>query len=283
MGKLSFAPSLEKIKTITYILILIKNLTNICPQKWGQARRRLLLEKYRCVAPLPHMQASSPTPLIRVALVEDDVNFQQALRDAIENAPDMALLFVASTRAQGLQALDGEPLDVLLVDLGLPDGSGIDVIRVAHARWPNCGIMVSTAFGDELHVMQSLEAGAAGYLLKDSATQSMLAEIRSLHAGGSPISPLIARQILMRFRHQDKPATVTAQPAPDKPRAALSAREQQVLELITKGFTSEEIANLMSVTRHTVQTFVRRIYSKLEVSSKAEAIYEARHQGLLDA
>ncbi|MES2880356.1 MAG: response regulator transcription factor [Pseudomonadota bacterium] len=229
------------------------------------------------------MQASSPTPLIRVALVEDDVNFQQALRDAIENAPDMALLFVASTRAQGLQALDGEPLDVLLVDLGLPDGSGIDVIRVAHARWPNCGIMVSTAFGDELHVMQSLEAGAAGYLLKDSATQSMLAEIRSLHAGGSPISPLIARQILMRFRHQDKPATVTAQPAPDKPRAALSAREQQVLELITKGFTSEEIANLMSVTRHTVQTFVRRIYSKLEVSSKAEAIYEARHQGLLDA
>ena len=229
------------------------------------------------------MQANSSPSLIRVALVEDDVNFQQALRDTIEIAPDMTLLSVASTRAQGLQALDGEPVDVLLVDLGLPDGSGIDVIRAAHARWPGCGIMVSTAFGDELHVMQSLEAGAAGYLLKDSAPQSMLAEIRSLHAGGSPISPLIARQILMRFRQQDKPVTLTAQPTPEKPRAALSAREQQVLEFITKGFTSDEIANLMSVTRHTVLTFVRRIYSKLEVSSKAEAIYEARNQGLLDA
>jgi DNA-binding NarL/FixJ family response regulator len=219
---------------------------------------------------------------IRVVLVEDDVNFQQALQETIQNAPDMQLLSVASTRAKGLQVIELEEMDVLLVDLGLPDGSGIDVIRAAHARWPRCGIMVSTAFGDEQHVMQSLEAGAAGYLLKDSAPQSMLTEIRSLHAGGSPISPLIARQILMRFRTQGKPVASTAQTLTDKPRAALSAREQQVLEFITKGFTSEEIAGLMSVTRHTVQTFVRRIYAKLEVSSKTEAIFEARHQGLLD-
>jgi len=228
------------------------------------------------------MQASSNRSLIRVALVEDDVNFQQALRETIEKAPDMALLSVASTRAQGLQALNGEPVDVLLVDLGLPDGSGIDVIRAAHAKWPSCGIMVSTAFGDELHVMQSLEAGAAGYLLKDSAPQSMLTEIRSLHAGGSPISPLIARQILMRFVHPGKQDAAIGHTSPEKPRAALSAREQQVLEFITKGFTADEIANLMAVTRHTVLTFVRRVYSKLEVSSKAEAIYEARNQGLLD-
>lgn len=210
------------------------------------------------------------------------MNFQQALQEIIQNAPDMRLLSVASTRAKGLQVVEQVEMDVLLVDLGLPDGSGIDVIRAAHAKWPRCGIMVSTAFGDEQHVMQSLEAGAAGYLLKDSAAQSMLNEIRSLHAGGSPISPLIARQILMRFRSQEKPALPAAALTTNKPRAALSAREQQVLEFITKGFTAEEIANLLSVTRHTVQTFVRRIYVKLEVSSKAEAIYEARHQGLLD-
>jgi DNA-binding NarL/FixJ family response regulator len=126
--------------------------------------------------------------------------------------------------------------------------------------------------------MQSLEAGAAGYLLKDSGSQSMLAEIRSLHSGGSPISPLIARQVLTRFRKQ----SAVTDPLPiDKSNAVLSTREQQVLEFITKGFTSEEIANLMSVSRHTVLTFVRRIYSKLEVNSKAEAIYEARKQGLL--
>ena len=223
------------------------------------------------------MQTSPSIPLIRVVLVEDDVDFQQMLRHMIDGAPDMELLRVTSTRAQGLQVLDAMEIDVLLVDLGLPDGSGIDVIRAAHRKQPDCGIMVSTVFGDEMHVMQSLEAGATGYLLKDSAAHSMVDEIRSLHQGGSPISPLIARQVLMRFRQQN-PVT----PAPQEAaRPLLSAREQQVLELITKGFTAEEIAELIAVSRHTVLTFVRRIYKKLQVNSKAEAIYEARHQGLL--
>jgi DNA-binding NarL/FixJ family response regulator len=223
--------------------------------------------------------------VVRIALVEDDIHFQQAIREAIEGAPDMVLLSVSSTRAQGLRALESEPADVLLVDLGLPDGSGIDVIRAACAKWPCCSIMVCTAFGDELHVMQSLEAGAAGYLLKDSAPRSMVDEIRSLSAGGSPISPLIARQILMRFVRTDKAASTPASTATAtaKPRAALSPREQEVLQFITKGFTADEIAALMALSRHTVLTFVRRIYGKLKVTSKAEAIYEARQQGLLDA
>jgi DNA-binding NarL/FixJ family response regulator len=223
------------------------------------------------------MSTTISTPPIRVAFVEDDVEFQRVLRGTIDSAADMILLWASSTRAAGLEALNQGPVDVLLVDLGLPDGSGIDIIRSAHARWPSCSIMVSTAFGDEMHVMQSLEAGAAGYLLKDSAPKSMVTEIRSLHEGGSPISPLIARQILMRFRGQEKSSPAL----PEKPRAALSAREQEVLEFITKGFTSEEIAGLMAISRHTVLTFVRRIYSKLEVNSKTEAIYEARNRGLL--
>lgn len=218
---------------------------------------------------------------IRVAFVEDDVDFQLLLQTTIESAPDMLLVSASSTRAAALEELNSGPVDVLLVDLGLPDGSGIDVIRAAHARWPACAIMVSTIFGDEMHVMQSLDAGAAGYLLKDSATKSMVTEIRSMHEGGSPISPLIARQILMRFRGQDKKSPVLPQFPQECARAALSAREQQVLEFITKGFTSEEIASFMAISRHTVLTFVRRIYSKLEVNSKAEAIFEARNQGLL--
>jgi DNA-binding NarL/FixJ family response regulator len=162
------------------------------------------------MAPLPVMQAKPTPPTIHLGLVEDDVNFQRAFQDTVTSAADMTLDFVASTRAQAMRQLNGEPVDVLLVDLGLPDGSGIDVIRTAHTRWPSCSIMVSTAFGDELHVMQSLEAGAAGYLLKDSTSKRMLGEIRNLHAGGSPISPLIARQILMRFVSPVKPEIVTA-------------------------------------------------------------------------
>jgi len=238
------------------------------------------------------MQSSSTTPLIHVALVEDDVHFQNAIVTAIAASPDIRLMSLASTRAQGMQSLQAAPADVLLVDLGLPDGSGIDVIRAAHTQWPTCAVMVCTAFGDEAHVLQSIEAGASGYLLKDSDPDNMLHEIRSLHGGGSPISPLIARQILMRFRAAPAAAanapvasaTPAAAPAPTAgERAVLSAREKEVLELITKGFTADEIARLMQVSQHTVQTYVRRIYSKLNVNSRAEAIYEARHQGILAA
>lgn len=234
------------------------------------------------------MQPSSNPPLIHVALVEDDVHFQNAIVTAIAASPDIRLMSLASTRAQGLQSLQSAPADVLLVDLGLPDGSGIDVIHAAHTQWPTCAVMVCTAFGDEAHVLQSIEAGASGYLLKDSEPENMLHEIRSLHGGGSPISPLIARQILMRFRAAPTaapaaPVTPAAAPAPAGEHAVLSAREKEVLELITKGFTADEIARLMQVSQHTVQTYVRRIYSKLNVNSRAEAIYEARHQGILAA
>lgn len=224
------------------------------------------------------MQPSSKENLIRVALVEDDVGFQCALKMALHGAPDIRLVHVASTCSEGLKLLAQEAVDVLLVDLGLPDGSGIDVISEAHVRWPSCNIMVSTAFGDELHVMNSLEAGASGYLLKDSDSDKIVLEIRSLHAGGSPISPIIARQILKRLR----PA-VTAVPesivrTTDN---QLSGRELEVLEHITKGFTADEIAVMLSVSRHTVLTYVRRIYTKLEVSCRAEVISKARKLGLL--
>lgn len=222
--------------------------------------------------------------LIRVALVEDDPRVHASLAAAIAAAPDMTLVWAETTRAAALAAVERLPVDVLLVDLGLPDGSGIDVIRTAHQRWPACNVMVSTIFGDEMHVVQSIEAGARGYLLKDSPASTMAEEIRRLHAGGSPISPLIARLILARLRSDapapDVPAARETGGAA-KPAVSMSPRETEVLELITKGFTYEEIARRLGVTRHTVQTFVRRIYAKLEVGSKIEAINAAREQGLL--
>lgn len=216
---------------------------------------------------------------IHVAIVEDDPGFCDALGRAVQAAPDMRLAGVAGTRADGLALLEGPPADVLLVDLGLPDGSGIDVIRAAARQWPSCSIMVSTNFGDETHVMRSIEAGAAGYLLKDSSPTRMTDEIRSLASGGSPISPIIARQILARF--QQGPATATRSEQASASAPLLSAREKEVLDYITKGFTTQEIARLMELSHFTVRSFVRRIYGKLKVTSKAEAIYEARNLGLL--
>jgi DNA-binding NarL/FixJ family response regulator len=213
--------------------------------------------------------------LLRVALVEDDVVFQNSFTAAIGSAGDMELVDVAHSVAQATRLIEGPPLDILVVDLGLPDGSGIEVIRAARTAWPACGIMVSTTFADEKHVIASIEAGATGYLLKDSSAERMADEIRTLHGGGSPISPRIARQILLRFR--------SPQPQPEAPPLAspLSPREREALELSTKGFSYDEIADLMQVSRNTVMTFMRRIYQKLEVRSKAEAIYEARNYGIL--
>ncbi|MES2126979.1 MAG: response regulator transcription factor [Pseudomonadota bacterium] len=216
----------------------------------------------------------APSP-IRVALVEDDAGFRDALTEAVCGAADMLLCGSAASQAEGLALLQGMPADVLLVDLGLPDGSGIVVIAAAAQQWPLCSIMVSSSFGDDSHVMRSLEAGAVGYLLKNSSAPRMLDEIRSLASGGSPISPIIARQVLARLR----PHAGAQEPAAGA--SPLSLREQEVLTFISKGFTAPEIAGLLAVSQFTVRSFVRRIYDKLKVRSKAEAIYEARSLGWL--
>ncbi|HTH74629.1 MAG TPA: response regulator transcription factor [Trinickia sp.] len=222
---------------------------------------------------MPSTLSDSVSVTIRVAVVEDDAGFCDDLRKIIEAVPDFRLVGMAGTKADALALLRGPSADVLLVDLGLPDGSGIDVIGAAVRAWPDCNIMVSTHFGDESHVMRSIEAGAAGYLLKDGSPARIADEIRSVASGGSPISPIIARQILLRLQQGDS-ASAPRGPSP------LSAREAEVLDLIVKGFTTQEIAKLMALSHFTVRSFVRRIYSKLKVTSKAEAIYEARALGL---
>jgi len=215
-------------------------------------------------------------PTIRVALVEDDAAFRSAFAAAIAQAGDLQLQGVAVNLQEAMALLAQPAPDVLVVDLGLPDGNGIAVIRGAHVAWPACNVMVSTAFGDEAHVLGAIEAGASGYVLKDSSSADLAAEIRTLHAGGSPVSPLIARRLLTRLQVPTPGVARAAEPG-----ATLSPRETQVLELVAKGFTYEEIAARMEISRHTVLTFVRRIYAKFEVNSKIEAVNEARRQGVL--
>lgn len=226
--------------------------------------------------------SSSNAQVIRIAVVEDDAAFMSDLVAAIDAAPDMSLACKANTLAVALEFLNGPAADVLVVDLGLPDGSGIEAIRLASERWPHCAIMVSTAFADELHVIQSIEAGATGYLLKDSSPQKLTEDIRALHGGGSPISPLIARHVLQRFRQgAQAPASLPDAPEAPTPNVDLSSRELAVLGLITRGFTYDEIATELGISRNTVMTFVRRVYAKLQVKSKIEAINVARHRKLL--
>jgi DNA-binding NarL/FixJ family response regulator len=248
---------------------------------------------------------SPTTAPLGILIVEDDAKFRAAFAAAVGAAPDMRVLGAAANGRQGIAMLDDHAPDVLLCDLDLPDIRGLEVIRHAAAHLPACDIMVVTVFGDERHVLESIEAGATGYLLKDSLPHDFVEQIRLLRAGGSPISPIIARQLLLRFHAAPARATAASQPeaadaaaraerdpaVPDRVATAadhadlvapgLSERERSVLSLVAKGFSYDEIASLLAVSRHTVMTYVKRIYRKLQVGSKTEAVYEARKLGIV--
>lgn len=218
-----------------------------------------------------------PAPIPTVLLVEDDPATRARLARAVERDDGLRLVGRAGSCAEARAWLATSVPDVLLVDLGLPDGSGVDLIRELKARAAATEAMVITVFGDEKHVVAALEAGATGYVLKDGADADIATAIRDLVHGGSPISPAIARHLLRRFR-----APLAAAPAAGADAVPeLTDREHQVLDLLVKGFTFAEIGELLGISAHTVTTHVKHIYGKLEVRSRAEAVYEALQLGIV--
>lgn len=209
---------------------------------------------------------------IQVALVDDDPTIRQRVAGALSTDARFRTVWTAATVAQACAALADQAPDVLLVDLGLPDGTGIQVIQAAKARSPDCDVLVISVFADQRNVITSIEAGATGYLLKDDREEDYIARILELRNGGSPITPIIARQLLHRFQVRTSASAIES---------PLSAREEQVLGLLARGFSYQDIANLLGVSPHTVGTYVKRLYEKLQVNSRSEAIFEARHLGIL--
>jgi len=217
-----------------------------------------------------------------VMLVEDDPAFLARFCGIVAAAPELRLMAAVGDLAAARQLLATQAPDVLLTDLGLPDGSGIDLIRETARAHPGTDIMVISVFGDEEHVVASIEAGATGYVLKDSLPDEFVALIRELRAGGSPISPLIARKLLRTFRTaQPVPAPTLAGAASAAAEAGLTPREAEVLGMVAKGFSFAEVARLLEMSPHTVTAHVKKIYQKLAVHSRGEAVYEATRMGLL--
>jgi DNA-binding NarL/FixJ family response regulator len=227
---------------------------------------------------LPDMP-SPPLKLISVAVVEDDDACRGRFETAIRSAPDLHLIASFADGRSALDWLDRHTADVLLSDLGLPDLPGLAVITYCAQRHPGTAIMVITMYEDEQHVIRSLEAGASGYLLKDSLHGEICDRIRELHAGGSPITPVIARLVLKRFHPQNDPA----KPLPDTELVKLTPKEMVILNRIAQGFSYLEIGQLESISVNTVHTHIKRIYGKLSVRSRTEAVYEAQQMGLLDS
>ena len=215
-----------------------------------------------------------------ILVVEDDAEtreyFAEALRaggDADGDEFNYRVVTAASLR-DGNEALHRDQPNVMLVDLGLPDGSGLDLIRSARERSSEILTLVITVFGDESSVVGAIEAGAQGYLLKSEAPSDLRESVRQILAGGAPISPGIASHLLRRFQETDPPE--------DRASSRFTQRERDVLGLMVKGLPYSEAAKVLGVTRNTVAGYVKNIYSKLEVNSRGEAVYEALSQGIVD-
>ena len=232
------------------------------------------------VEPLSDVPGGRGKRMTTVMLVEDDATFLHRFCKIVVTDPAFELFAAVGNLASARQALLHKAPDVLITDLGLPDGNGIELIRETAQRYPGTDIMVITVFGDEKHVLASIEAGATGYLLKGSLPDEFVGQIKQLVAGGSPISPQIARQLLRRFSGSAPPAAPVAA-MPVDAENGLSPRESEVLSYIAKGFSFGEIAKLLAVSPHTVTAHVKKIYQKLAVHSRGEAVYEASKMGLI--
>lgn len=212
---------------------------------------------------------------VNVGIVEDDQVTRDRLCRGVEAGRSLSLAFAVGTVREAIAELDHRPPDVLLVDICLPDGDGTEVLT--HMRSFHRAIvgLVISALGDESSVIRAIAAGAMGYLLKDDTEEMIEASIHQLLNGGSPISPSIARHLIGHFQ---SPPDEAGNPVKAD---MLSPRELDVLTFAAKGYSYQEVAELLGVTPNTVSSYTKKIYEKLAVNSRNEALFEATRLGLV--
>ena len=204
-------------------------------------------------------------------VVEDSDDTRRWLVELMHFAFPAIEVEAAADFSQGLQASREMRPDVVLVDLGLPDGNGVDLIRQIRDEIPNAICIVATVFDDERHLFPALRAGAHGYILKDQQRDQLAALLRGIEQGQAVLSPAIARRLIGYFHLQ------TA----EEDQTMLSPREEEVLGLIARGYTNAKVASILDISRHTVAGYVKEIYRKLAISTRSEAALVAARRGLI--
>ncbi|HEX3884796.1 MAG TPA: response regulator transcription factor [Stellaceae bacterium] len=214
----------------------------------------------------------------RILLVEDDAPVRERLARIIGEWSAAQLIGACGTLAEAMKAIHAQPLDLLITDLRLPDGHGVQAIRALRTEQPRAEAMVISVLADDRTVIEAIEAGASGYLLKDSDPINILDAITDLLAGRSPISSTIARTIVRRLSGRG-PAAEPMKGEEDYPR--LTPREMDILWGIAKGLTYGELAERLQISNQTVPVHIKNIYRKLEANNRSEAVYEASRRGII--
>ena len=208
---------------------------------------------------------------ITVSIVEDDSAVRETLADWVQHTDGFNCTGQHGSMEEALLKLPAEKPSVVLMDINLPGASGIEGVRHLKPILPDTQFMMLTVYEDAEHILEALFAGATGYLLKQTPRGELIAAIRDIHAGGSPMTSNIARRVVQVFHHPDSPSSESAKLAP---------REREVLELLARGYLYKEITDMLKISRGTINTHIRRIYEKLHVHSRSEAVAKFSHFSL---
>ncbi len=212
---------------------------------------------------------------IERALVVEDVTSAAAWVSGLLQDVFACDIYVAASVQEGRRKMTMYGPDLVLVDLGLPDGSGVELLRYAAQNFPDCLRVVTTIYADDEHLFAALRAGVQGYLLKDEPDTKVRRALKSIADGEPPLSSLVAQRMLTAF------GPTEAQQDAMSEEGVLSPREREVLTLIAKGMRMPEVADMLGITRNTTAGYIKSVYRKLGVSTRAEAALKAANLGLV--
>jgi len=213
---------------------------------------------------------------ISLLLADDHTVVREGTRELLEREPDMKVVGEAGDGEQAVRLVSELQPDVVIMDIAMPKLSGIEATRQIKTLCPSTAVLVLTAYDNDQYVFALLEAGAAGYLLKDVRSQELINAIRAVNAGESVLHPAITRKVINRFAFRAK------EPKPEEKKLdQLTEREMEVLKLAAKGMTNKDIAHHLTLSTRTVHTHLSNIFSKMQVGSRTEAILFALKEGRL--
>jgi len=215
----------------------------------------------------------------RIYLIEDDRTVLSFVQQALQQRPAWRLLGCSDTYAHANAVAAMTDANVFLVDLGLPDGRGEDLLRRLAVARPDAELLVFTVFGDETRLIGALQCGATGYVLKGCSSAELIEAIEQIRDGGAPISPLLARMLLKQFRAEPGGLPDSARAEIEMP--TLSDRESEVLKLVAQGYVNKEIASRLGIGNATVSTHIKNLYKKLSVHTRVQVVRVAQERGLI--